>query len=137
MGCTISITTTLSSNFFIDIFVLVATIHLITLKGMIYTTSMYPPAPHLYQSVVISWSGYLVPGAGPSIDRDGNNDGGSTSDIVSDWQPLGDSIPSITTSKKFSPNEVYNSGDVVESAGKFYLAQNPEKNGQRCWNIPF
>ena len=34
-------------------------------------------------------------------------------------------------------NEVYNSGDVVESAGKFYLAQNPDKNGERCWNIPF
>ena len=130
----------LSSNFFIDIFVLAATIHLITLKGMIYTTSMYPSAPSPIPGPgVINWSGYIVPGAGPSLDADGNVIG-STADVVSDWQPIGDSsndIPSITTTKKFSPNEVYNSGDVVESNGKFYLAQNPDKNGERCWNIPF
>ena len=36
----------LSPNFFIDIFVLSAQIHLLTLKGMIYTTSMYPSNLH-------------------------------------------------------------------------------------------
>ena len=51
-----------SPNFFINSFILVAQIHLITLKGMIYTTSLYPSAPSPIPGPgVINWSGYVVP----------------------------------------------------------------------------
>ena len=107
---------------------------------MIYTTSLYPSAPSPIPGPgVINWSGYVVPfgllpfGFGGSGDDDNN----STSPIAtSDWQTLS-ALPPNTVAKKFSPNDVYNTGDVIESGGKFYLAQNPEKNGLRCWNIPF
>ena len=130
-----------SPNFFLDAFVLVAQIHLITLKGVIYTNSLYPSAPSPIPGPgVIQWSGYIVPGGRlPSIrGRGGDNDDINSTDTTatSDWQELGFAPPN-STPKKFSPNEVYNTGDVIESAGKFYLAQNPEKNGLRCWNIPF
>ena len=123
-----------SPNFFINSFILVAQIHLLTLKGMIYTTSMYPAAPSPVPAPgVINWSGYVVPGGRlPGLGGDDSDDSTATSD----WQTLS-ALPSNTTPKKFSPNEVYNTGDIIESAGKFYLAQNPEKNGLRCWNIPF
>ena len=131
-----------SPNFFINSFILVAQIHLITLKGMIYTTSLYPSAPSPIPGPgVINWSGYVVPmgilpfGFGGGSDDDDNVN--STSTIAtSDWQELS-ALPPNTVAKKFSPNDVYNTGDIIESAGKFYLAQNPEKNGLRCWNIPF
>ena len=85
---------------------------------------------------VINWSGYVVPmGILPRFGSD--DDANSTSTVAtSDWQELS-ALPSNIVPKKFSPNDVYNTGDVIESAGKFYLAQNPEKNGLRCWNIPF
>ena len=123
-----------SPNFFINSFILVSQIHLLTLKGMIYTTSMYPAAPSPVPAPgVINWSGYVVPGGRlPGLGGDDSGDSTATSD----WQTLS-ALPSNTTPKKFSPNEVYNTGDIIESAGKFYLAQNPEKNGLRCWNIPF
>ena len=130
-----------SPNFFINSFILVAQIHLITLKGMIYTTSLYPSAPSPIPGPgVINWSGYVVPmGILPrfSGDDDDDDNANSTSAVAtSDWQELS-ALPPNTVAKKFSPNDVYNTGDVIESAGKFYLGQNPEKNGLRCWNIPF
>jgi len=126
----------LSSNFFIDIFVLSAQIHLLTLKGMIYTTSLYPSAPSPIPGPgIINWSAYIIPGGRlPSDDSD--DDGGNT-DANSDWQFVGTEEPPMKNIKKFRANEIYNSGDVIESGGKYYIAQNPEKNGQRCWNIPF
>tara|TARA_B100001564_G_scaffold354749_1_gene365864 strand:+ start:88 stop:885 length:798 start_codon:yes stop_codon:yes gene_type:complete len=124
-----------SQNFFINAFVLVAQIHLLTLKGMIYTTSLYPSAPSPIPGPgVISWSMYVIPGGRLG----GSNDDSDDDDTIatSDWQTLAFAPPN-SAPKKFSPNSVYNTGDVIESAGKFYLAQNPEKNGLRCWNIPF
>ena len=126
----------LSQNFFIDIFVLAAQIHLLTLKGMIYTTSLYPSAPSPIPGPgVISWSMYIIPGG--RIGSGDDDDDDENTSIVSDWQPLGNELPSTVIPKRFSPNSVYNTGDVIESGGNFYLAQNPEKNGERCWNIPF
>ena len=37
----------------------------------------------------------------------------------------------LSTPKKFRSNEPYNTGDVIESGGNYYIAQNPEKNGQK------
>ena len=126
----------LSSNFFIDIFVLSAQIHLLTLKGMIYTTSLFPSAPSPIPGPgIINWSMYIIPsGRLPSGDDD--DDGGNTT-AISDWQFVGTEEPPMKNVKKFRSNEPYNTGDVIESGGKYYIAQNPEKNGQRCWNIPF
>ncbi len=125
----------LSPNFFIDIFVLSAQIHLLTLKGMIYTTSMYPSAPSPIPGPgVINWSMYVIPG-GRIGDRDNNNDDDQLP--ISDWQFLGNEKPPFKNIKKFRSNEPYFTGDVIESGGNYYVAQNPEKNGQRCWNIPF
>ena len=121
-------------NFFLDIFVLAAQIHLLTLKGIIYTTSLYPSAPSPIPGPgVISWSIYVVPGGGLGL---GNDDDGDTLPN-SDWQFLGNEIPPMKTIKRFRSNEPYFAGDVIESGGNYYVAQNPEKNGQRCWNIPF
>ena len=124
-------------NFFLDIFVLSAQIHLLTLKGMIYTTSLYPSAPSPIPGPgVINWSGYIIPGGGLGF-------GGSDDDDspVSDWQYLGSDDttgpPPMKTPKKFRSNQPYNTGDVIETGGRYFIAQNPEKNGQRCWNIPF
>ena len=53
----------LSSAFLVDFIILAAQIHLLTLKGMIYTTSMYPAAPSPVPAPgVIQWSGYIIPG---------------------------------------------------------------------------
>ena len=126
-----------SPNFFINSFILVSQIHLLTLKGMIYTTSLYPSAPSPIPGPgVINWSGYVVPMG--ILPRFGSDDDASSTNALptSDWQELS-ALPPNTVPKKFSPNDVYNTGDIIESTGKFYLAQNPEKNGLRCWNIPF
>ena len=124
----------LTPNFFIDIFVLSAQIHLLTLKGMIYTTSLYPSAPSPIPGPgIINWSMYVIPSG-----RIGSGDDGDDNGLpISDWQFLGNEEPPMTTPKKFRSNEPYNTGDVIESGGNYYIAQNPEKNGQRCWNIPF
>ena len=99
---------------------------------MIYTTSMYPAAPSPVPAPgVIQWSGYIIPGG---FGRDGDDDN-SDGEPNSDWQPLNtDNVPN---SKPFVEGALFNSGDVVEYDGKFYIAQNPEKNGERCWNVPF
>lgn len=123
----------LSSAFLVDFIILAAQIHLLTLKGMIYTTSMYPAAPSPVPAPgVIQWSGYIIPGG---FGRDGDDDDNSDGEPNSDWQPLNtDNVPN---SKPFVEGALFNSGDVVEYDGKFYIAQNPEKNGERCWNVPF
>ena len=74
---------------------------------MIYTTSMYPSAPSPIPGPgVINWSGYIVPGAGPSLDADGNVIG-STADVVSDWQPIGDSSNDINNQSSNPFNYFY------------------------------
>ena len=121
-------------NFFLDIFVLAAQIHLLTLKGIIYTTSLYPSAPSPIPGPgVINWSIYVVPGGGLGLGNDDNDDTVANSD----WQFLGTEEPPMKNIKRFRSNEPYNTGDVIESGGNYFIAQNPEKNGQRCWNIPF
>ena len=90
---------------------------------MIYTTSMYPAAPSPVPAPgVIQWSGYIIPGG---FGRDGDDDDNSDGEPNSDWQPLNtDNVPN---SKPFVEGALFNSGDVVEYDGKFYIAQNPEK----------
>ena len=123
----------MSSAFLIDFFILAAQIHLLTLKGMIYTTSMFPAAPSPVPAPgVIQWSGYLIPGG---FGRDGDDD--SDGQANSDWQPLDVTADDAPNAKEFTEAGIFNSGDVVKYNDKFYIAQNPEKNGERCWNIPF
>ena len=123
----------MSSALLIDFFILAAQIHLLTLKGMIYTTSMFPAAPSPVPAPgVIQWSGYLIPGG---FGRDGDDD--SDGQANSDWQPLNVSVDDAPNAKEFSEAGIFNSGDVVKYNDEFYIAQNPEKNGERCWNIPF
>ena len=100
---------------------------------MIYTTSLYPSAPSPIPGPgIINWSMYVIPSG-----RIGSGDDDDNGLPISDWQFLGNEEPPMTTPKKFRSNEPYNTGDVIESGGNYYIAQNPEKNGQRCWNIPF
>ena len=82
----------LSSAFLVDFIILSAQIHLLTLKGMIYTTSMYPAAPSPVPAPgVIQWSGYIIPGG---FGRDGDDDDNSDGEPNSDWQPLNtDNVP--------------------------------------------
>lgn len=170
----------LSPTFLIDFFILGCQIHLLTLKGMIYTTSMYPAAPSPVPGPgVINWSGYIIPGGIGSFDSDDDDNNSDTSTgISSDWQPIGpastvgaslnndgsigsggssgigagvgsggssaggdfgsvsDGVSTINA-KKYSEASIYNSGDLVEYNGKVYIAQNPDKNGERCWDAPF
>ena len=70
--------------------------------------------------------------------NEGVGDDDSDGQANSDWQPLDvtadDDAPNAN---EFTAAGIFNSGDVVKYNDKFYIAQNPEKNGERCWNIPF
>ena len=93
---------------------------------------MFPAAPSPVPAPgIIQWSGYVIPGG---FGRGGDNDTDDGS-ANSDWQPIdSDDVPNA---KQFSEAGIFNTGDVVEYNGEFFIAQNPEKNGERCWNIPF
>jgi len=130
---------TMKSAFLIELFILSCKIHLLSLKGMIYTTSLYPAGPSLAPGPgIISWSSYIIPAGIPLIaGKDGEDES-----IESDWQNLGETPPNTAGGasadiKEFEEGAKYNAGDVIEFEGNYYIGQNPEKDGERCWNIPF
>ena len=103
---------------------------------MIYTTSLYPSAPSPILALVLSIGGYVVPmGILPRFGKM------MMITIQQHFQhQIGQelsALPPNTVPKKFSPNDVYNTADVIESKASFTCDKNPEKNGLRCWNIPF
>lgn len=126
----------LKSSFLIDLFILGCKIHLLSVEGMIYTTSLYPAGPSLAPGPgIIKWNSYVVPGIPlpPRLDKDKDDEDA----VVSDWQSLGDTPPPGSTSvKKYEEGGLFNSGDVIEFEGNYYVGQNPEKNGERCWSVP-
>ena len=90
-----------SPNFFINSFILVSQIHLLTLKGMIYTTSLYPSTITYPGPGVINWSGYVVPmGILPRFGSDDDN----VQQILttSDWQELSNTTTKHSTKEIFS-----------------------------------
>ena len=75
-----------------------------------------------------------------NANADADNPNSLGAEINAAWIRLGD----VTAAKSFSNGlgiKFYDQGTAHWSAGtignKFYIAQNPEKNGERCWNIPF
>ena len=63
------LTPTDDSGIFLDLLIASMVIHLTTIQGLYITISLYPGAPPFVAPGVLTWTGFTVPPAGPSVPK--------------------------------------------------------------------